>query len=150
MSVCTFSLVWSRSCFSHIYVQVKNNLRKSCIHKIFYHMVGVSRFVNSVNFVDVDHLWNLTPRKTNYSLQNWAFGKPNREKTENWPFPKFKYVPRKNQLYSILTLIIIVMFSVELFLNYNKTHIWCTLQVSNKAHLLLYCYHFMCHPIYNK
>ena len=40
VSVRTFSLIWSHLYFGYIYVQVKNNLRKSCIHKMFYHMVG--------------------------------------------------------------------------------------------------------------
>ena len=39
-----------------------------------------SRYVNSANFADVDHSWNLTPRKkptTHCSV--WAFGRPIRE-----------------------------------------------------------------------
>ena len=59
-----------------------------------------SRYVNSV---DVDQSWNLTPWKMNYHYSAKLLADPfvniKLQKTENWPFAEFKYVPRKNQLY---------------------------------------------------
>ena len=37
------------------------------------------RYVNSTNFADIDHSWNLTPQKTNCPLKCWTFGRPIRE-----------------------------------------------------------------------
>ena len=62
-----------------------------------------SRYVNSACFPDVDHSWNLTPRKNEQPIALLSFWqthswKYNREKTENQPFAEFKYL-EKNQLY---------------------------------------------------
>ena len=64
-----------------------------------------SRYVNSTNFMDVDHSWNLTPQKTNYPLQCWAFGRLIRENkiAKNWKSAICGiYIPQKNQLYGNL------------------------------------------------
>ena len=61
-----------------------------------YHIVGFFlRYINSANFVDIDHSWNLTPRKMNCPLKCWTFGRPICEnkiakKTKNQPFAEFK------------------------------------------------------------
>ena len=44
--------------------------------KLYYRIVGFSRYINSVNFEDIDHSWNLTPRKNELPIAVLNFCRP--------------------------------------------------------------------------